>query len=181
MDKIKAFYDKIDMWIYEKIRNTKIYRFWWNLQHRFNPNHRYNVLHTGLPAGYYDLDMRILYAVMNNFKEFYEGNEHSFFQRNIDWNTHPEIVNATDEHSKLWFDHHRPMKLEMDIIYDWWIGYLDFQSMQEDYWEHCSTKDKSPQVHAQIQKDIFAREELLENEANDMLARLMKIRRTLWS
>ena len=46
----------------------------WALRHRFDPRHRYNILKTGLPPGYYDPDQQILYAVMTAFAQWAETN-----------------------------------------------------------------------------------------------------------
>lgn len=34
----------------------------WRIRHRWQPRHRYNIVHTGLPVGYHDDDRRILWA-----------------------------------------------------------------------------------------------------------------------
>ena len=143
--------------------------------YRFHPNHKYHVLNTGRSPGYYDLDTRILYAVMTNFVEFYKHSPHSFFSRDCEWSKHPEILNA-DEFMINWFNAQRPIKDDLDKIYDWWVDrYLKITKEHEDYWDKYK-ETKEPYNH----KAMFDLEEKLEEEANEMLQLLMKHRRCLW-
>lgn len=59
----------------QKIRDVK---FWF--LHRFHPKCRYNIVKTGLPAGYYDQDVRMEYAIaaivvdyVNEESQIYNG------------------------------------------------------------------------------------------------------------
>ena len=68
----------------------KLSRAKWWLLHRLHPRHRYHVVHTGLPPGYYDSDTLILHAVFQQFEDFYRhwdwaGNPTGYAIANSDW------------------------------------------------------------------------------------------------
>ena len=60
----------VDLWFFRirrPIRDVK----WW-LLHRLHPKHRYNVIRTGLPAGYYDVVTLMPAAIIKLFKDYIE-------------------------------------------------------------------------------------------------------------
>lgn len=155
-------------------------KLYYAILYRVHPKHKYQVLDTGLPPGYYDLDTRILYAVMNNFIDLYKTCPHSYFTRDCDWNTHPEIITA-DEFHKQWFDVNRAAKEELDIIYDWWLDrYLKITKDHEDYWKNYKENELSIKNRKILHQEMHKLEDDLEKEADEMLQRLMKHRRCLW-
>lgn len=67
--------------------------YWW-VVHRIIPKHRYHVVKTGLPPGYYDPCVRVLAALFNEMHEFVayqtdERNEHRW-----NWTSSPEHEEA---------------------------------------------------------------------------------------
>lgn len=163
-------------------RRTKLCRLYWKILHRYHSKHQYNRLDTKLPPGYYDLDIQILYAVMNNFREFYERGT-STLNRNADWN---KIMAENVDDCLNWYESMYVVKQEFDIIYDWWVHrYSKITHDHEIYWKNYNKRDiewDAPEIFAvdQVQDNMRELEEKLEEEANEMLARLMKYRQHLW-
>lgn len=50
----------------------RIKRIPWWFKYRFHPHHRYNVLRTGQPPGYYELEDRICLGIFYEFCHFYK-------------------------------------------------------------------------------------------------------------
>lgn len=61
-----------DLWwwrpFYEGLRKLDDLKWWFN--HRFNPRHRYNVVHSGLEPGYYDTEVLMEACLIKLFTEF---------------------------------------------------------------------------------------------------------------
>lgn len=96
---------------------ARLHRRWvknpyWAIVHRINPRHRYHVMKTGLPPGYYDPDTRLLYAVMNEVQRFVEGTKDS-----VDW-----VENTGHEDAWHVFN---------DAV-DWWRRYQDYVRGEEE-------------------------------------------------
>lgn len=171
-------------------RYTTINRLYWKFAHRFIRKHQYNRLDTKLPPGYYDLDAQILYSVMNNFKSFYER-ETSTLNRNTDWD---KLIAESEEAE--WHKAHYDGKRELDAIYDWWVyRYLKTHDDHEIYWQNKTKQEELPDVNGlttlnqrmglfnaqyKTHQEMAELEDQLENEADEMLARLMKYRQWLW-
>ena len=72
---------------------------WWALRHRFDPRHRYNIVRTGLPPGYYDVDDRMFHVCFHLFAEMM-----------------PMAIEKWDmeasPHKEIWD--------EAKVIYQWW-------------------------------------------------------------
>jgi len=64
--------------------------FIWALRHRFQPRHRYNMLRTGFPPGYYDPHMRIPAAMFELVCDFVDYTESV-----VNWN-------YDEEHRAAW-------------------------------------------------------------------------------
>lgn len=71
--------------VLRKIRGQYIVRPWWKLVHRFNPQHQYHLLRTGLKPGYYDPDTRFLHGVLREVRHYAE-----ITQGIIDWDSDDE-------------------------------------------------------------------------------------------
>lgn len=147
----------------------------WAILHRFHPKHQYNILKPrSLKPGYYDSDTRILHACMDELSEFVEWNERNDW---IDWG-------GDDKHKIAW--------TEMKTIYRWWNK--DRAKMEEEAdrairkWHDVYTKEggfdrtKNLSKRANRLSDEHQRlEDLIVATDEDMLVRLMKIRRFLWT
>lgn len=138
--------------------------------YRIHPRHKYNLLKTGLPPGYYDLDTRLLYSIMNEFKEFYE-NPNTTTYKTITFDIDSEIENM-EEFEKDYFNEVKDIKHEMDTVYAWWLNYLKLQKTHTQLWNSRISNIDG--------RALLEKEDQLEDEANEMLIRLMKIRRHLW-
>jgi bifunctional DNA-binding transcriptional regulator/antitoxin component of YhaV-PrlF toxin-antitoxin module len=146
----------------------------WAFIHRYVPRHQYNVLRPkSLKPGYYDPDMRILHACMDELREYFEKGVPE-----IDWD-------ATDHHSTAY--------AEMKEIYNWWVN---IYPNQEDLFDKEHPFPDLPSL-GYVLGDKHADEPLViewrrvaelrrKAEAEwykteeEMLIRLMKIRRSMW-
>jgi hypothetical protein len=151
--------------------NSFIGKLWWKFKWKFIPSHQYNKLDTGLPLGYYDPDTQILYAVMRCFQQFMEEGA-----PNCSWGTEDLSAMYADPAHKA--AHQRTneetqqVKKELDEIYDWWVNrYLK----SCDEFENLSASQLKKRW-----REMRDLEERLEQEADVMLAKLMKHRRCLW-
>jgi hypothetical protein len=65
---------RLSEWLYDFKTHTRLGRFLrnvkWAILHRIT--HRYNIVHTRLKPGYYDNDIRMLYANFNLLVEYVE-------------------------------------------------------------------------------------------------------------
>lgn len=174
---ISLMYNEMLWKFWRFFRETWVHKFYMQMLYRFHSEHRYNILKTGLPYDYYDLDTRILYGVMHEFSAFYK-NSISSLRRDVDWNL---IINdsTTDDYSKEFLIANLHYKTELDTIYDWWIKYLTITEEHENYWLSYTEYTPYTEDHRDHNK-MFELEEQLEQEANEMLSRLMLVRRVLW-
>lgn len=72
---------------------------WW-FRHRFVPRHRYNIVRTGLPPGYYDPDERLIWAFFTTTAKYVEDTEGV-----IDWARNPEAWAAYKSAADWWKAH----------------------------------------------------------------------------
>jgi hypothetical protein len=86
----------------------KVY-YWF--QHRFNPRHRYNVVKTGLPPGYYDKDTLMLYACFNLLRLYFVQERPD---QCINWSSRQEIWE------------------EICFLYDWWTVHRPVRGENND-------------------------------------------------
>ena len=166
--------------------NSTLHDLVWKFKHRFVRRHQYNRLDTGLPPGYMDPDQQILYAVMNCLRQYMEHGAEAFywgdepksdyinFYTNADGTVDEDGVKAYEKSLQV----KRDCKKELDEIYQWWVNrYLKTHDDHEAYWK---VDHKGEPNHKKTYTAMFELEEQLEVEADEMLARLMKHRRTLW-
>jgi len=85
--------------------------YWW-ARHRIDPRHRYHVVKTGLPPGYYDPCDRILASVMNEVTRFVAGPRDP-----VDW---------------AFEDGHREAWEALTKAADWWSRHRDHLDDIED-------------------------------------------------
>lgn len=129
---------------------------WW-FKHRFVPKHKYHVIYTKLGPGYSDCDLRILHGAFTPFKEFmdniYEGGTFTIW----DYST-----TKPDEYiSQEYIDERKAVWEEMEKLYCWWVLH---DLMEQDLNNNFS-------LEAEV---------AFQNKEEEMLNRLMKIRRYLW-
>ncbi len=148
-----------------RVAKRKCKTAYWALQHRFNPKHRYHIVNTKLPPGYHEVETRMFYAMFQLFAEFMEFQlktphvvweyDKSAFE---DWMIEDDLEGVEKEiesRNKMW--------KEMNDLYTWWT--VTYPKLEKDFDESSFT--------------IEAEEEF-EKEVEEMMIRLVKIRRTLW-
>lgn len=74
-------------------------------------------------------------------------------------------------------EEHRSIKKEMDAIYQWWTR---DRPVEHDPWTIQWDIKGDPEVEADVRRRYEA-EEALHRKDDEMLGRLIKIRRALWS
>lgn len=145
----------------------------WEFIHRYVERHQYNVLRPKtLEPGYYDPDTRILHACMEDLRNFYERGA-------------PQVVWEEDSH-------HQHAYKEMTDIYTWWTQEYP---TREEKWEEAnpspdvdwkrkfSNKHETDSDVVEWRRVAKLRHEIetkWAQDEEDMLIRLMKIRRSLW-
>jgi hypothetical protein len=144
----------------------------WEFKWRLIPKHQYNVIRTSLKPGYYDPDIRILHAVMDEIKRFVDR-------------TKDTIVWDSD-------DHHIHVWNELQAIYTWWIETYPnrenslpdfpnvesswlFGSKRDEYRNHPDVIEwrRIGELHNKMEREW-------EREEEEMLIRAIKIRKNLW-
>lgn len=171
----------LELWwaIQSHFRHSWLGKLKWAFIWRFHPDHQYNKLNTGLPPAYYDLDKRILYAVMNEFKIFWEtegSSQKSWGNENKE--DHPYMTDEEwENYSVTILQEAKDEYKELVEVYNWWNGYLHFYKENDDayYW-----KDMSPASRIK-QRAYLDFEEKMEEEANTMLIKIIQHRRKLWT
>lgn len=146
----------------------------WKFIHRYVPKHQYNVLRPAtLKPGYYDPCDRILHACMEELREYFEKGA-------------PDISWDSDEH-------HAQVYSEMKEIYNWWTD--TFKNHEDRLNKEYPFPDLPTMFYAFNPRhadepiviewrriaDIHrvADDKLIEEE-EQMLIRLMKIRKSMW-
>jgi hypothetical protein len=133
--------------------------YWW-VRHRLPP-HRYNILHTGLKPGYYDPDTRFLHAIMEEVCSYVKITE--------------ETVDRTWQPEK-W--------APLLATAEWWPRYKQWSDTQYDspLWEEArkahEAGDREASHRAYMKLNEI--EERWEQEADDYLVAIMKVRRGIW-
>lgn len=170
---------------------------------KYRTTHRYNILHTGLKPNYYDLDTRMMHGLFNELVNFVEVDKalmnniwgqkkfekKPFFGRPrskelgldyLEWETKLEESGGQAENAK-----------EVIALYKWWTevyknrpdpneasgwsGYCERNSIEEIM--DGNTKEDS-QIYLDKLREI---EVQYEKEDEEMLIRLIKIRKQLWT
>jgi hypothetical protein len=132
---------------------------WW-VRHRLPP-HRYNILHTGLKPGYYDPCTRFLHAIMEEVCDYVKVTE--------------DVVDRTWQPEK-W----APLlaAAEWWPKYKYWTEHEFDDSRWEDAQKAREAGDKEAQHRAYMALNEI--EEKWEQEADDHLVAIMKVRRGIW-
>lgn len=144
----------------------------WNVLHTFVPKHQYHIIRTSLEPNYYDPDTRILYATMDMVKEFVDITQHT-----IEWEDN---------------EHHAAVWKELQIVYGWWTDkYPTREEELPDFpdvdnvkilGEHSEEhKDDADVIEWRRVADLHHKiEEEWDREEEEMLIRVMKLRKYLW-
>jgi len=140
---------------------------------------RHHIIKTGLKKGqWYDTDTRMLYGMMNMLVSYIED-EKPF--EIIEWDEDDTHRNVKEEilAIKEWWDNYHNREAEIGIaLHDWHEE--KFSGCEGDEWlKRINSKDTDEQKrlfdrHEELKKKLF-------EEEQDMLIRLVKIRRFLWT
>lgn len=138
---------------------------------------RYHLIRTDLAKGqWWDVDNKMLYGMMNLLVDFVEK-EHALLV--VDWEGSSES--------------HAAAKKEIIEIYTWWKDYPRRQKEMDAIFDKIEDKfDKEECIMASfttermdknrpIYEERSAAEDKLEKEEEEMLIRLIKIRKYLWT
>ena len=164
-------FEKTSFWTYlvrrdrenilRKVRTNLYYpvkRFFRDIKcwflYRFHPKHRYNLVDTGLPPGYYDKDYLMLHACFHLLKTFVEG-ELGGIEKLDYWDTVSFKVSGCCSKKEL--DALRKRDKEIKDLYLWW--------------------------NKRVNREVGTwKDEVKHNDEDEkMLCRLMKIRLFLWT
>lgn len=164
---------------WKDIAGYKIKHTWrdlyWGFKHRYIKRHQYNVLRPKtLEPGYYDPDIRILHACMEDLREFYDRGA-----TQVDWDSN---------------EYHNQVYKEMTAIYTWWTK--EYPTREQEWekanpypqnipWKRLFSNGKHDNDADVIEYRRVAElhrkiEEKWAQDEEDMLIRLVKIRRSLW-
>jgi hypothetical protein len=139
---------------------ARLSRLRWNILHRVVPKHQYHIIRPRtLTPGFHDHDERILHACMGEIRQFVD-------------NSGPIVS----------WDDHDPGNLlilhEMLDICDWWVRVYP---TREQEWERAFEEQHGAERGADYFDALFEQEKKWKDEEDQMLSRLIKIRRYLWS
>lgn len=155
-------------------------RYVWAVKHRVVPKHRYHVIKPrSLKPGYHDPDDLILCSCMDVFCEYFETGA-----QNVEWSSDEEHLNTYKEMEEIyiWWTKAWPKSEEITIDGK---ARLKFPELPENWGMMAALNDKykdTPEIAAWRDVGDANRKADAEWEASEeeMLCRLMKIRRSLW-
>jgi len=150
------------------------HQYIWPLIHTLHPKYRYHIVNTGLKPGYYDADILILHSVFNILSEFVERNTDG----HIDWQSDEQHREIWDELVALdnWWKNIRPHREEG---FEKEHKYPDLDDLL-DIFEEDRREDPDVIEFNRIAKLHHKAEEEWHNEDEEMLIRVIKVRRMLW-
>lgn len=156
------------MRLFDRVSDAK----WW-LLHRFHPGHRYNVIRTGLKPGYYDVDELMLHGCMELLRRYVEnerGGLASLKKIAADNREEGEDFLAGAEKEE-----------EAAAIYEWWTARRpeDEAALHDHIMARFDAAKYGPDRMPGKRCGEFEQE--LSDREDEMLARLVKIRRSLWT
>lgn len=174
---------------------------------KYRTTYKYNILHTGLKPDYYDLDTRILHGVFNQLVDFVEcekawlnvvwrkdASKQSLFKKfrspengieYLQWEIDTADVEGQKEGAeeilalyKWWKEIYLTRQDASDA--SGWSAYCDVRHSQ-GYDDHeVRTEEQKAEVQSILTR-LFEIERAYRQEEEDMLIRLIKIRKYLWT
>ena len=175
----------------------KISKAKWALLYRFHPRYRYHVIDTGLRPGFHDVDELMLHGMMSllvRYVEEQEGGDLALEERIASLlNPDNRDPNVPDEYQT---DDYADLDRETLAIYQWWK--FDRPKAQRELRESYDVFFRSGRgirIGGRLFGEAAARrtdlppdfvepsvlEEALEAKEQEMLLRLVSIRRGLWN
>jgi len=147
------------------------------IRHRLTTKH--HLIKTGLPKGQWcDTDGRMLYGMMNLFMEFLEK-ETPF--ETIEWESDEWHSNAKKEMIAIrdwWLNHDNRLKEIDNALSDWHDN--KFKDCKDEDWINRINQSDKPEDKVRFDY-LHELEKKLDDEEEEMLIRLIKIRHFLWT
>lgn len=171
---VKTFWDNLSKWWYHDIwSRSKIRDWYWWLEHRLNPGHRYHVIDTGLKPGFYDPETRILYAVMEEVCSFFENTCDVITYYDADCDGDGLVYDQSD------------IFMELLEIYEYWQWRKHFDShfsgSECDQYKDPSTSImQEPQEFWDCLDRLEEKDQHVKDLDQEMLKRAIDIRYSLW-
>jgi len=154
-------------------------RRYWAILHRFHPKHRYHVIKPrSLEPGYHDPDTLMLYACMDTFAEYFETGAQQFvYEEKYELERFAEMEEIYNWWTKDWpnCDTHKvdgTLRIDFPTLPEEWGKMPVFNPKYSDTPEIKAWREAGDALH-QDDEDWAKKEE-------EMLCRLIKIRRSLW-
>lgn len=175
---------------------------WW-LRYRLNRRHRYHLIDTHLKPGYYDIDHIMLHGMFSLLRRYVEE-EHEGVESLEKWGRELIEMAEKDEFLRGAHDRQGQKELEAVALYRWWMESRSADLKRQDelmdllygrgdriIWTDAGEIDGEPVSEAHVRpyegeeiewrKELDALEEKIANEEQEMLHRLIDIRRSLWT
>lgn len=151
----------------------------WALRYRYHPQHRYNVVKTDLPPGYYETEDLILHACMSLLVRYveYQCNGEEELQKWTD-----ELKVDQDPNAPEGLQNSQAARQEETLnIYRWWkVQRPEDRKMEEDWMMNLfGDRPRSARSREEMQK-YWDFEKANDARDQEMLHRLIEIRRSLW-
>ena len=176
------------MSLYTKLRNIK-----WEILWRIHPNHRYNIIKTGLKPGYYDVDERMLHGMMSLLVGFVETEIGGLDKFKTKTQELFEMVDEGDTNTKDQLIAYQ----EAIAIYTWWTEQRHHEIREFEEYELESFNDAEKRTETKLPDGsilhtvsnfdpertlvAFNKEKDLINKDTEMMTRLVSIRGSLWT
>lgn len=154
---------------------------WW-FYHRFHPRHRYNIVKTGLPPGYYDTDTVLLHAMFSLLirhidieREGIIGVKSSLKYWKKEFQDYLELVeknlpNPYGFGAEFYKDYINFYQ-SLESLYNWWT--LERPAFEKKM-EIVLHKDKEYKEYIDLEKEMIDKD-------TEMLKLLVEIRQGLWT
>lgn len=178
---------------------NRVHKVCWALRHRFVRKHQYHRIDTGLAPGYYDVDHLMLhgmFALLERYVDAEMGGVESIEAFNRDLRERPD-PNAPEGIQEAQADR----QSEAVILYRWWKqdypAMLERQAaiMKQLYGDRRRTVFEKAEgteltrvlirpfegAEVDLGRELEELEERIDREEQEMLHRLIDIRRSLWT
>lgn len=175
---IRDWYDeKEPLWLGRARRRLKNFRYWF--LYRLHPTHRYHVVRTGLPPGYYDQELRMLYACMALLGDYIEecGGVAALEEFSAELRTMAaEKENFPGQHEYDLAQANR--QDEALAIHRWWTIERPGDERRRD---ELSVEWRGSKHNGSRQEALKALDAKIAADEQAMLHRLIEIRPSLWT
>ena len=144
---------------------------YWLRCHTFTKYHIINISgQDGYKWGWIDRDHAMYLACFKLLTEFVELEDPTVGQRTLDdYRGEPGVIDDAE-----WEQYHKPSivpqlerEVEVRALYDWW------KTTRKQEWDACYAMKSGQPMYDEMDR--------LEEKDEEMLMRLMKVRRTLWT